>query len=157
MRQRRITHDNFEVAVIYADRLVFTPHSHDEYVLSCNISGNESLVLDGKAMDAAETATTLYNPGQVQSGDGTDCLVSIYLDPDYFEKEMLSSRSVDFDRPIVSDEPLLESFNDLLNLGMRRGSPQAAEELVLQIVDLTIERYTAISSGEPPREDDWRV
>ena len=157
MRQRRITHDNFEVAVIWADRLTFTPHSHDEYVLSCNISGNESLVLDGKALAAAESATTMYNPGQVQSGDGTDCLVSVYLDPHYFEKEMATPRTVDYDQPIVTDAPLLDCFNRLLALVFARGSPEAAEELVLQVVDLTTERYTALAAESPPEGDDWRV
>jgi hypothetical protein len=77
MKQKSLKGDKFEIAFIWGDRLTFPQHSHDEYVLSCNISGNETLTLDGRALEAGESCTTLYNPGQVQAGDGTNCLISL--------------------------------------------------------------------------------
>lgn len=157
MKQRRITHKNFEIAVIWADRLTFAPHSHDEYVLSCNISGNEQLILDGSPLQAPQSTTTLYNPGQVQSGDGTDCLVSIYLDARFFEKEYLADREVSFDTPIVTDEALRKRFTHLLGLVFNEAAPSVAEESLLEVVDCTTQRYSAMAETASPQADDWRV
>lgn len=157
MKQRRTTGHNFEVAVIWADRLTFAAHSHDEYVLSCNVSGNEKLNLDGRSMDAAQTCTTLYNPGQVQSGDGTECLVSIYLDPAFFEKEFLASRNISFDAPIVNDPLLLRQFTELMGLVFQDGAAAALEEKLFSVIGCVTERYADMPCVSFPKSDDCRV
>ena len=157
MKQRRIKGKWFEVAVIYADRLTFDAHSHDEYVLSCNISGNETLTLDGRAMTAEQSATTLYNPGQVQAGDGTDCIVSMYLDPFFFEKEMLSTREVNFGTPVVCDAALHRQFCDLIGMVFGDVPEAVAEEAVFRILDGTTRRYSELPRISEPRSHDWRV
>ncbi|MCC0049202.1 MAG: AraC family transcriptional regulator [Rhodobiaceae bacterium] len=157
MRQRNLVFGNFEVAVIWADRLTFAPHAHDEYVLSCNVSGNEKLILDGQRMVAPERTTTLYNPGQVQEGDGTDCLVSIYLDPAFFEKELLSNRGVSVDKPIVNDPVLFDGFSKMISKLVGPEPDKQAEEPVFRILEHIIERYTALRIEQSPRACDWRV
>lgn len=157
MKSKRIVGKNFEMAFIWGDRLTFDYHSHDEYVLSCNISGNEKLVLDGRPMEAAESCTTLYNPGQIQKGDGTECLVSVYLDPAFFEKEMLAEREVNYNAPIVADAELLRQFRAMAGLILNDSPAAVAEEAVLRAIDCTINRYTALRPETPPRNDDWRV
>jgi AraC-like DNA-binding protein len=157
MIRQRLTHKSFEIAVIYGDRLTFAPHSHDEYVLSCNIHGNEKLVLDGKPLEAAQSATTLYNPGQVQSGDGTTCLASIYLDPQYFNIENLTTKDLSYNQPVVNDEALTKAFTGLLGMVFAQSAPEDAEEAVLRVIDCTISRYSQLQMPEPPRLDDWRV
>ncbi|PTW60588.1 AraC family transcriptional regulator [Breoghania corrubedonensis] len=142
MKTRRIVGRNFEIAVIWADRLKFTAHAHDEYVLSCNISGNEKLILDGKRLEAPEKFTTLYNPGQIQSGDGTECILSIYLEPDFFIKEELSSNSVIYEKPIVGDDDLWRKFVSLVSIVFDRDNNEIAEEKLYQILDLSMSRYT---------------
>lgn len=157
MKQRRATGEFFEVAVIWADRLTFAPHSHDEYVLSCNISGNENLILDGKPLEAAQNFTTLYNPGQVQSGDGTDCLVSIYLDPDFFEKELLANQNISFDAPIVNDGALLNQFTEMISMVFRNCSQSELEEKLFTVIGCVSDRYTAMPCEKFPRNDDFRI
>lgn len=159
MRLKRVAARNVEAAVIWSDRLTFVPHSHDEYVLSCNLSGNEKFNLDGRAMEAGERWTTLYNPGQLQSGDGTDCLVSIYLDPHYFENELLSGREINMERPAVNDEVLHRKFVQMAGLIFTGTAMDRAEikEIIVEIVDLTTSRYTMLPLEDGPRSDDWRV
>lgn len=155
--RQRLTHKYFEVAVIYGDRLNFAPHSHDEYVLSCNIHGNETLVLDGRAMTADQSSTTLYNPGQVQSGDGTTCLASVYLDPDYFALEQLASSGLSYDQPVVNDSALTKAFTGLVGMVFAQAAPEATEEAVIRVIDCTISRYSRLKPVALPQSDDWRV
>lgn len=110
MNQKGFKGDKYAIAFIWGDSLSFPQHSHDEYVLSCNISGNETLRLNGRKYEAAESCTTLYNPGQVQAGEGTNCLVSLYLEPDFSETELFSNIHVSFDNPVVRDNNLLILF-----------------------------------------------
>lgn len=157
MNSKRIVGNNFEVALIWADRLTFGYHSHDEYVLSCNISGNEKLRLDGGRMEAREGCTTLYNPGQIQEGDGTNCLVSVYLEPDFFEKELLANRAISYNIPIVNDSELLTQFRTLAGLILSEASAAVAEEAVFHALELTIDRYTTLKTERNPGVDDWRL
>lgn len=45
----------------------FAKHSHDEMVISANLSGGESLWLDGRSFEAGPGDVTLYMPGQIQA------------------------------------------------------------------------------------------
>jgi AraC family chemosensory pili system transcriptional regulator ChpD len=156
MKSKRIVASNFEIAFIWGDRLTFDYHSHDEYVLSCNIVGNEKLVLDGRSMEAAESCTTLYNPGQIQKGDGTECLVSIYLDARFFEREMMAARDVSYDAPIVNDPDLLRQFSAMASLVLSGTQNSVAEEAVIRAIDSTLSRYTVLKSRKEPGAD-WRA
>ena len=88
-KQKRIVSPKIETAIIVGENLIFEPHSHDEFVLSVNIMGDELLQLDGKTLKAPEGAVTLYNPAQMQRGEGTSFLASLYLVPDFFEHSLL--------------------------------------------------------------------
>ena len=157
MKQKRLNGEKFEIAIIWADRLTFPPHSHDEYVLSCNLSGNETLTLDGRGFEACESCTTLYNPGQVQAGDGTDCLISLYLEPHFFEAELLSTINVDFEKPVVDDNELRLNFISLIGLIFNKTQISAAEEKVYQIIDNVISRYIITYDRDKIDNDDWRI
>lgn len=157
MNQKGFKGDNYEVAFIWGDSLSFPQHSHDEYVLSCNISGNETLRLDGRKYEAAETCTTLYNPGQVQAGDGTSCLVSLYLEPDFFETELFSNIHVNFDSPIVNDTELLILFTSLIRPILENSHISESEEITFNILDYVLSKYTILSNSELINKDDWRV
>ncbi|KQS66659.1 AraC family transcriptional regulator [Modestobacter sp. Leaf380] len=76
-----------EVAVHHPTSGGFTRHSHDEFVISVNLTGSERVRLDGRVFDVGTDAVTTYNPGQVQScttdvadGQRWGC-ASIYVDP----------------------------------------------------------------------------
>ena len=157
LNQRRVAGTHYEAAVIWADRLTFVPHAHDEYVLSCNISGNETGVLDGRPFEAAESCTTLYNPGQIQSGDGTNCLVSLYLHPDYFEYEGLSEKPVFMEKPIVPCEAMAEAFTCLISdIFLEQHTPHF-DEAATQIIGRIMDRHTNDIVETVEEKQDWRV
>ncbi|HEY3597274.1 MAG TPA: AraC family transcriptional regulator [Paraburkholderia sp.] len=67
----------------------FPRHTHDEYVVSANLSGSERIWLDGKDLHAAAQTVTVYNPQAVQAstfGHSADHaeFVSLYVDPAAF-------------------------------------------------------------------------
>ena len=157
MKQKRTKGHNFEIAIIWGDRLTFPAHSHDEYVLSCNLSGNETLRLDGRVFEAGEACTTLYNPGQVQEGDGTDCLISLYLEPDFFKSELHATINADFERPVVDDNELRLLFASLVSVVFANRHNSEAEEKVFNILDKVISRYMTLRNNEKIKRDDWRI
>jgi len=157
MKQKRVVGDNFEIAIIWSDRLTFPPHSHDEYIISCNVSGNEDLTLDGKKLFAPEKATTLYNPGQMQGGDGTHCLASLYLDPQFFQKENISSKNLDFENPIALDKDLSCKLTNLVGLIFNEVQKHVVEEDVFEIIDDISTKYITMPIEKTPHAHDWRV
>ncbi|QYD69004.1 AraC family transcriptional regulator [Paraburkholderia edwinii] len=63
----------------------FPLHTHAEYVVSANLSGCESICLDGKELSATEGMVTVYNPEAMQSssfdsGAGDAEFISLYID-----------------------------------------------------------------------------
>ena len=110
MITKQVKTNRFEAAAIWSENVSFPAHAHDEFVLSCNIKGHETLKLDGRMLEAAEFATTLYNPGQIQSGIGTELISSIYLDQNYVQDALHAEREVVFDRYIVEDPMLFRFF-----------------------------------------------
>ncbi len=164
MKQRRIVTDRIEVAVIVGDNLVFEPHGHDEFVISANVMGDEKLRLNGRAHVAPEGTTTLYNPADIQAGEGTSQLVSIYLQPDYLQAEFGASQQVHFDRPVVFDRSLLKAMQGLISPILNNDDCAVLEELVIETV---LPPYERLSSRAKTRDiaglatiptcSDWRV
>ena len=157
MKQKRLIGEKFEIAIIWGDRLTFPQHTHDEYVLSNNLSGDETLTLDGRGFEAGESCTTLYNPGQVQAGDGTDCLISLYLEPHFFETELLSTINIDFEKPVVDDKELRLLFNSLISLVFEKVHISEAEEKIFNILDIVTSRYMILYHHDIIDHDDWRI
>jgi len=146
MNQKKLSGSGFEVAFIFGDSLVFTPHTHKEYVISANLLGNEDLVLDGCPMKAQEGAITLYNPGQIQSGTGALCLLSIYLEPQFFKQSYFTNTQVFFDEPIVTDKLLLSNLRSFVTHLLGDTTPEILEENLLETVDTILNRYTTENS-----------
>jgi AraC family chemosensory pili system transcriptional regulator ChpD len=91
----------FEVASATLGGHRFERHSHDEFVISANLRGEESVWLDGRSFDAGPGAITTYNPGQIQGG-GVDegqpwQFVSLYVAPDQLAT-MLGLQRLEFER-----------------------------------------------------------
>ena len=122
MKQRRIVADKVEVAVIIGDNLIFEAHAHDDYVISANVIGDEMLRLNGKPHVAPEGTTTLYNPSEIQSREGTSCLVSIYLQPAYFEQEFGASQQFNFSSPVAFNHNLHRAMQGLIPKARRNDS-----------------------------------
>ncbi|KHN55367.1 helix-turn-helix transcriptional regulator [Pectobacterium fontis] len=77
----------FELALLTNGRR-FPRHTHDEFVISANLSGVETVWLDGETFVATNDRVTTYNPGQLQGSDNTfdrwQC-ASLYVHPQAFE------------------------------------------------------------------------
>jgi len=92
----------FEVAAATLGGHRFERHSHDEFVISANLRGEESVWLDGRSFDAGPGAITAYNPGQIQGGgvaeDQPWHFVSLYVAPDQLAT-ILGLQRLEFERP----------------------------------------------------------
>ncbi len=92
----------FEVAGATLGGHRFERHSHDEFVISANLRGEESVWLDGRTFDAGPGCVTCYNPGQIQGGgvaeDQPWQFVSLYVAPDQLAA-MLGLQRLEFERP----------------------------------------------------------
>lgn len=143
MNQKKILGNGFEIAFIFGDSLIFTPHAHKEYIISANLLGNEDLILDGRSMKAQEGAITLYNPDQIQSGTGLFCLLSIYLEPHFFQQNCFSNSQVFFDSSIITNKQLLTNLRSFVTQVLDDTPPEIAEENILETIDFIFNRYTA--------------
>jgi AraC-like DNA-binding protein len=77
-----------ELARITASASGFPRHTHDEYVISANLGGQEQVWLEGESFVVIPDMLTIYPPQAVQSShslsnEGWDCL-SLYVDPAAF-------------------------------------------------------------------------
>lgn len=92
----------FEVASATLGGHRFERHSHDEFVISANLRGEERVWLDGRTFDAGPGAITCYNPGQIQGGgvaeDQPWQFVSLYIAPGSLA-EMLGLQRLEFECP----------------------------------------------------------
>lgn len=157
MKQQFIKGENFEFALIWGENLKFPTHSHDEYVISSNITGHEKLKLDGKGYTAPETVTTLFNPGQLHVGEGTHFLISLYLAADFFPKIGVSNQQLDFEKPLVADHQLLELMRSVVSPILSSAPPNELSEAAINIADLVHERYTIDKTTIIGKSVDWRV
>ncbi|MFR0689403.1 helix-turn-helix domain-containing protein [Enterobacterales bacterium AE_CKDN230030158-1A_HGKHYDSX7] len=91
----------FEVAGATLGGHRFERHSHDEFVISANLRGEESVWLDGRTFDAGPGCFTCYNPGQIQGGGVAEGqpwqFVSLYIVPDQLAS-LLGLQRLEFER-----------------------------------------------------------
>lgn len=157
MITKQVKNNRFEAAAIWSENVSFPAHAHDEFVLSCNIKGHETLKLDGRTMEAAEFATTLYNPGQIQSGIGTELISSVYLDQTYVQEALHAEREVVFDRYIVEDPFLFKYFAKVMCGVLTHDEDGDLEENINAILLLSTDRYSNRNLLSTPSNHDWRV
>lgn len=110
----------------------FPRHSHDEYVISANLSGIEEIWLSGKNLTVKSGQVTLYNPATIQSSEFAQQsveFISIHLPQSVIKRlvtqENLSSQS---DAPVlregVFDDPRL--FNAICQFAESAGEDNEA-------------------------------
>ncbi|HSC84426.1 MAG TPA: AraC family transcriptional regulator [Pseudomonas sp.] len=87
----------------------FEKHSHDEFVISANLLGEEQVWLDGRTFSAGAGAITTYNPGEIQGGGARAGqpwrYVSLYVPPDELAAS-LGLAQLQFAAPL-QQQPLL--------------------------------------------------
>ncbi|MFS2126295.1 helix-turn-helix domain-containing protein [Pseudomonas sp. Pseusp97] len=105
----------FEVASATLGGHRFERHSHDEFVISANLRGEESVWLDGRTFDAGPGAFTTYNPGQIQGGGVAEGqpwqFVSLYVAPEQLAA-MLGLQRLEFERPTARLPALTAAMAD---------------------------------------------
>lgn len=148
---------DFDSAAIWSDNIDFPSHAHNEYVLSCNIKGNEELKLDDKVLIAPELTTTLYNPGQVQSGRGTEFIISIYLEQTAMQSFLKTDKQITFEKPIVDDVTLFQLFARVALGIFTNDDSRDIEEYVARIIRVTTERYANYEMPACPEPGDWQI
>ena len=149
--------DGFELAITRADNIRYDPHTHDEYVISCNLEGNEHAVLDGRSLLAPQGSTTLYNPGQIQAGEGTRCIISLYLDPDFFTREEMTTVEAEFIAPLTTDPRLHRDFCAMARRLRENDDPARLEEEVLALAARLAAGRLDRRLENAPGAGDWRV
>ena len=157
MITKQIKTHRYEAAAIWSENVSFPAHAHDEFVLSCNIKGHETLKLDGRTMEAPEFATTLYNPGQIQSGIGTELIASVYLEQDYVQEALHEDREVVFDNYIVEDDLLFRLFAKVMGCVLIHDEDAELEENINTILILGSQRYSNRKLTNAPQATDWRA
>ena len=87
----------------------FDKHSHDEFVISANLLGDEQVWLDGRTFTASAGCITTYNPGEIQGGGAAEGqpwrYVGVYL-PVASLAASLGLKVVQFERPWQHDPAL---------------------------------------------------
>lgn len=112
----------------------FTRHSHDEFVISANVSGIERVRLDRHQFVVGVDEITLYNPGEVQScsaavddDDRWSC-ASVYVDPEVVVGRL--GGQVEFHRPYVVAPKARACLLELAMSPVDERMPQRVERLL---------------------------
>jgi AraC family transcriptional regulator, chemosensory pili system protein ChpD len=157
MQQLATTCENFEAAVLWGENMRFEPHGHDEFVVSTNICGSEIFRLDRKVQEAQVGTTTYYNPAQIQSGEGTNKLVSLYLQPEIFQRDFHLSKPVNFENPVQNCVQTRLAMEQLMPLILTGAEAGIIEELGLRILQTGLQNNTSCTFEAVPNSKDWRV
>lgn len=148
-----------ECGEVTARAAQFPKHTHDEYVLSANLSGHERIWYGGRSADVQAGQVTLYNPLTVQAsefGEADTRFVSLHLDAGAVRVALAECGSR-LETPAfaegVLDRPGL--FRAILAL-RTPGTPAETEEACQVLLD-ELSRLGAAPSGRPEPEHAARL
>jgi AraC family chemosensory pili system transcriptional regulator ChpD len=157
----------FEVASATLGGHRFERHSHDEFVISANLRGEENVWLDGRCFDAGPGAITTYNPGQIQGGgvaeDQPWQFVSLYVAPGQLAA-MLGLQHLEFERPTERLPLLAAAMADAVERVLGEDSfvrQRGEERLTLLLAEIAralgvrLPREAAENGGRISDLQDW--
>lgn len=72
------TRNNIECSHLTASNAAFPLHTHEEYVISANLSGVEQLTLNGQTLPVLAGDITIYNPETLQASQFGDTPVEFF-------------------------------------------------------------------------------
>lgn len=120
----------------------FEKHSHDEFVISANLRGNEQVWLDGRSFEAGAGCFTLYNPGQIQGGGVAEeqpwQFASLYLTSAQLTA-LVGVDGQEFARPLLPAPPLAQRLAAVVHRGLADDALQrerGEEQLTLLLAEL---------------------
>ncbi|WLG82422.1 AraC family transcriptional regulator [Pseudomonas cucumis] len=136
-------HSFAEFSKMYAAGTHYPKHTHEEYVISANLTGHERIWFDGKSQEVGPNQITLYNPLTIQSSEfcptGTH-FMSIHLDARQVrtvlaENDALGNRDQPiFHEGVITDSALLSAIREF----EKAPQPDEQEErLVRLLIEMT--------------------
>ncbi|AYC31152.1 AraC family transcriptional regulator [Pseudomonas cavernae] len=145
----------------------FDKHSHDEFVISANLRGDEQIWLDGRTFAAGPGAITTYNPGQIQGGgvaeDRPWHFVSLYVTAEQLT-QTLGLGALEFARPLRHLPRLAEALAAAVETGLHadpflreRGEERLIRLLgeVARTADVRLPSCAASGRGPVVRLQEW--
>lgn len=157
----------FEAASATLGGHTFERHSHDEFVISANLRGEERVWLDGRSFDAGPGTLTSYNPGQIQGGGVSEDqpwqFVSLYVAPDPLAS-LLGVQRVEFERPAHCLPVLAEALADAVERTLCADAfvrQRGEERLTLLLADIAramgvcLPRHADTGGGRIAELQEW--
>lgn len=127
--------------------LYFAKHSHDDYAISVNFNGVESIWLDGRTYTAVPGQITAYNPGEVQSGgsderDGWE-MRALHFDVDWVARvlgeEGTTARGYPILRRAIIDDS--HALNLICSLPLNSHPLDPQDPRLVELAGVLFERY----------------
>ncbi|MFK8329856.1 AraC family transcriptional regulator [Pseudomonas sp. BJa5] len=144
-----------ECSQVNASGACYPKHTHEEYVISANLSGVERIWYNGRQQEVLSGEVTLYNPMTVQSsefcGEGAQ-FISLHLDEQQV-RSILDQTTHDNGLPAFQEGNIRDSalFGSILDLHEQLHSSSRDEALLVLFSELARFRSTPDTSGEPLR------
>lgn len=149
-----IRFERIECSIVNASGTCYPKHTHEEYVISANLSGLERIWYNGKQQVVSAGEVTLYNPMTVQAsefGKGAQ-FVSVHLDEQHarsiFGQTASMSNLPTFQEGVIRDNAL---FRAIASLYGHLGTSSREEALLVLCSELLRFRTTPDTTSEPLR------
>lgn len=144
-----------ECSIVYACDARFPKHTHEEYVVSANLTGRERIWFDGRCGEVLSNQVTIYNPMTIQSSEFCTSgaqFISVHLDAEHMRKVFgdidSAMREPLFEEGIFDDKALFETIVAL----HAATQPDLQEEaLYAMLGELSRFRGEVVDSVEPEK------
>lgn len=147
--------ERIECSKVNARGARYPKHTHEEYVISANLSGVERIWYNGRQQEVSSGQVTLYNPMTVQASafceQGAQ-FISVHLDAQQVRSILEQTTSLNglptFQEGIIRDDAL---FRSILGLYEQLNSTEREEAMLVLFSELARFRETPDTANEPLR------
>lgn len=136
----------------------FPRHTHDEYVISANLSGVEHVWLDGDTFIVDTQMVTTYNPHQLQGSENEAArwqCASLYVQPNAFEH--FFARPFLFTRGVQNSASLAAWLKQLVCSPVIEGSEDMRQEQIVMLLAALMEHSIPTGAPVAKRRDGSRI
>ncbi|TDF83771.1 AraC family transcriptional regulator [Pseudomonas sp. H9] len=147
--------ERIECAKVNARATRYPKHTHEEYVISANLSGVERIWYNGKQQEVHAGEVTLYNPMTVQASAFCEKgaqFISVHLDGQQVRSILDPTTSANglptFQEGVIQNSAL---FRSILDLYAQLGSGDRDEALLVLLSELSRVRTVPHTAKEPLR------
>ncbi|MEG1039302.1 MAG: AraC family transcriptional regulator [Pseudomonas sp.] len=147
--------ERIECSMVNASGARYPKHTHEEYVISANLSGLERIWFNGKQQAVLSGEVTLYNPMTVQASEFCSAgaqFISVHLDAQQvhsiFDQTSSANGLPTFEEGVLRDDGL---FRSILALNEQLDNSGRDEALLVLFTELARFRTTPATLDEPVR------